>query len=189
MISKITWGLLTVGGLSFGVVQAAPAHALPTANAPVPKPGAKPGKVVPVPTAPTSLPPVTKSSNVPPAVVMDQFYNYLNQSYSLWLGDDRGACSYAVDPTSVKKDGDDRFFLAKISRGRVGTGCRGVLAFQIMQANCKTQTLYQFQREQKDDMRLAGWERFETMLHDPTVLNTDKSKNQSAAAVKAICAL
>ncbi|WP_143162025.1 hypothetical protein [Phormidesmis priestleyi] len=132
--------------------------------------------------APTTATPAAKPSNVPPEAVLNKFYGYLQQ-YNLWLGDDRGACSYEIDPTGVKKDGTDRFFLAKISRGREGTACRGVLAFQIMQVDCKTKTLYRFVREQKDDMRVAGWERYETTLSNGT------SKNKSAEAVKAICAL
>ena len=138
--------------------------------------------------APTTAPPVVKPSNVPPEAVMNKFYGYLQQ-YKLWLGDDRGACSYEIDPAGVKKDGTDRFFLAKVSRGRVGTGCRGVLAFQIMQVDCKTKTLYHFVREQKDDMRVAGWERYEVTLNDPNARSSGTSKNQSAEAVKAICAL
>ncbi len=138
--------------------------------------------------APTTASPTAKPSNVPPEAVMNKFYGYLQQ-YRLWLGDDRGACSYEIDPVGVKKDGTDRFFLAKISRGRVGTGCRGVLAFQIMQVDCKTETLYQFAREQKDDIRVAGWERYEVTLNDPNARSSGTLKNQSAEAVKAICAL
>ena len=108
-----------------------------------------------------------KASNVPPAAVMDKFYDYLNGSYSLYLGDDRGACSYSVDPSSIKRNGSDRFFLAKLSRGKMGTACRGVLAFQIMQADCKARKLYLFQRENKEDIRFAGWERYEARLSDP----------------------
>ncbi len=165
MISRIPLGLLTFGLLSYGAIAGGPVQALPT--------------------SPT---PAVKTSPVPPEAVMNQFYNYLQQ-YKLWLGDDRGACSYEVDPNGIKKDGDDRFFLAKISRGRAGTVCRGVLGFQIMQVNCKTNTLYQFVREQKEDMRLAGWERYVMSLNDPTASPNGKSKNQSAEAVKAICAL
>jgi hypothetical protein len=163
MISRIPLVWLTFGLLSYGPIAANPVQA------------------VPLPT------PAAKTSNIPPAVVMNQFYNYLHQ-YKLWLGDDRGACSYEVDPTGIKKDGADRFFLAKISRGRTGTACRGVLNFQIMQVNCQTNTLYQFVREQSEDMRIAGWERHEITLSDPTA-RPDGTKNQSAAAVKAICAL
>ena len=165
MVSRISVGGLMVGLLSYGAIAGGPVQAIPTP---------------PTPAAPTSP--------VPPAAVMNQFYNYLQQ-YKLWLGDDRGACSYEVDPTGVKKDGADRFFLAKISRGREGTACRGVLSFQIMQVNCQTNTLYQFVREPKEDMRVADWERYEVTLNDPTTRANGPSKNQSAAAVKAICAL
>jgi hypothetical protein len=163
MTSRLSWGWLTLGLLSCGAIAGGP------------------GQAVPLPSTPAA-----KTSNVPPAAVMNQFYDYLQQ-YKLWLGDDRGACAYEVDPTGVKKDGADRFFLAKISRGRAGTACRGVLDFQIMQVNCQTNTLYQFVRAQQEDMRMAGWERHEVTLNDPTA--DGKSKNQSAAAVKAICAL
>ena len=163
MLSKISLSLLLLGSLSCGTISRSLAQAAPITSTPVAKP-----------------------SNVPPKVVLDKFYGYLQQ-YNLWLGDDRGACSYEIDPTSVKKDGSDRFFLAKISRGREGTACRGVLAFQIMQIDCKTKTLYQFVREQKEDMRVAGWERYETTLRDPNTRSSGASKNQSAEAVKAIC--
>jgi hypothetical protein len=165
MLSRITLNLFTLGLLSYGAIQASPVQAVLQTSAPT-----------------------SQSSNVPPEAVMQQFYNYLNQ-YNLWLGDDRGACSYQVDPAGVKKDGSDRFFLAKVSRGQAGTACRGVLNFQIMQVNCKTNTLYRFVREQKDDIRVAGWERYETTLNDPNSRSSGTSRNQSAEAVKAICAL
>lgn len=112
------------------------------------------------------------ASNAPPEAVMNKFYGYL-QRYNLWLGDDRGACAYEVDPAVVKKDGDDRFFMAKISRGRAGTACRGVLDFE-------------FVRQQNEDIRFAGWERYQPTLYDPT---SNVIKNRSSQAVKAICAL
>jgi hypothetical protein len=156
--------LIALEILSFGTILLSPVHAAPTNNVTVPK-----------------------SSNAPPEAVMKKFYGYLQQ-YNLWLGDDRGACSYEVDPTAVKKDGDDRFFLAKNSRGRMGTACRGVLEFRIMQANCKTQKLYEFVRQQTGDPRLAGWDRYETTLYNPERAS-DTSRNQSAEALKAICTL
>lgn len=162
MLSKISLSLIFFGLLNYGTISVSLAQAVPNTPAPA-----------------------TKPSNLPPEAVLNKFYGYL-QKYNLWLGDSRTACSYEVDPTSVKKDGTDRFFLAKVSRGRAGTACRGVLAFQIMQVDCKTKTLYQFVREQKEDMRIAGWERYETTLSDPT---TRSPKKQSAEAVKAICAL
>ncbi len=165
MISKISSSLIVVGLLSYGTIET------PLAQA-----------------APPIAPSVVKPSNVPPEAVLNKFYGYLQQ-YKLWLGDDRGACSYEVDPAGVKKDGSDRFFLAKVSRGREGTACRGVLAFEIMQVDCKTKTLYQFVREQKEDMRFAGWERYEMTLHNPSDRASSPTKNQSAEAVKAICAL
>ncbi len=164
MRSQTIISLIALEILSFGAVLLAPVHA-----------------------APSNERPVSQSSNVPSEATMKKFYGYLQQ-YNLWLGDDRGACSYEVDPEGVKKDGDDRFFLAKISRGRVGTACRGVLGFRIMQVNCKTQTLYEFVRQQAGDPRLAGWERYETTLYNPEP-TSNTPRNQSAQAIKAICAL
>jgi hypothetical protein len=123
-------------------------------------------------------------SNTPPATVMEKFYNYLNGNYSLYLGDDRGACSYHIDPADVRPNGSDRFFLAKISRGKAGTACRGVLEFRIMQADCKAKKLYGFTREQNSDPRVAGWERFETVLYNP---ENQSQLPQSQKALGTIC--
>jgi hypothetical protein len=124
------------------------------------------------------------SSNTPPTAAMEKFYGYLNGSYSLYLGDDRGACSYHVDPAGVRPNGGDRFFLAKISRGKAGTACRGVLEFRIMQADCKAKKLYGFTREQNSDPRVAGWERFETVLYNP---ENQSQLPQSQKALGTIC--
>jgi hypothetical protein len=143
----------------------------------------------PTPAAPASAKPAksTPSSKVPPPEVMDKFFKYLNDSYTLWLGDSRGACSYHVDPAGIRVDDDDRFFLAKISRGQAGTACRGVLAFRIMQADCKANKLYEFVREQKDDMRVAGWERYEATLRDPSANRDNSSEPLSQKALSQIC--
>jgi hypothetical protein len=162
-----------------------------------------PGRAVeplPQPTA-TPIKPVAKppnhaaNSKTPPPAVMDKFFNYLNGNYSLWLGDSRGACSYYADPAGIRADGDDRFFLAKISRGNAGTACRGVLAFRVMQADCKAKKLYEFVREQKDDMRVAGWERYESTLRDPAASRSvdpkaaaPEAEVQSQKALTTICA-
>jgi hypothetical protein len=114
------------------------------------------------------------SSHIPSDAVMKQFFNYLDTSHQLWLGDSRGACAYSIDPTGIRTDGDDRFFLARISPGNVGTGCRGVLAFRVMQADCKAEKLYEFVREQKPDIRSANWERYETVLYDNKPAGKDK---------------
>lgn len=170
MLIKTSLSLISVGLLNYGTVSVSLAQTVPPTSAP---------------TVPPTSAPTVQPSNVPPESVMKQFYGYLQQ-YTLWLGEDRGACSYNVDPTSVKKDGADRFFLAKISRGQGGTGCRGVLAFRIMQVNCKNNTLYEFVREQKDDIRFAGWERYKITLNDPT---NSTFKDRSKEAVKVICTL
>jgi hypothetical protein len=129
----------------------------------------------------------TPPSKIPPTEVMDKFFKYLNDNYTLWLGDSRGACSYHVDPAGIRGDGDDRFFLAKISRGQSGTACRGVLAFRIMQADCKANKLYEFVREQKEDMRVAGWERYEATLRDPASSREDKAEPLSQKVLSSIC--
>jgi hypothetical protein len=124
------------------------------------------------------------NSNSPPPSVMNKFYNYLNKNYSLYLGDSRGACSYDVDPTGIRANGTDRFFLAKISPGKQGTACHGVLEFEIMQADCKSKKLYRFTRERKEDIRFAGWERAETVLYD---LENLGAETQSQKGLSTIC--
>jgi hypothetical protein len=124
------------------------------------------------------------NSNTPPSAVLGKFFKYLNSAYSLYLGDDRSACSYSVDPSGIRAEGSDRFFLAKLSRGKQGTACRGVVAFQIMQADCKDNKLYRFAREENADMRLAGWERYEAILYDP---DNKGLKPQSQKMLKTIC--
>jgi hypothetical protein len=132
-------------------------------------------------------PAATPPNPTPPKAVMDKFYTYLNNNYSLWLGDSRSACSYHVDPAGIRVDGSDRFFLAKISRGKVGTACRGVLEFEIMQADCKAQKLYRFQREDQPDRRFAGWIRDETILQDPERNRAENSTPQSQKAIATLC--
>jgi hypothetical protein len=127
----------------------------------------------------SAIPAKPAASKTPSDAVMKQFFNYLDTSYQLWLGDSRGACAYAIDPTGVRTDGDDRFFLARISPSNVGTACRGVLAFRVMQADCKAEKLYEFVREQKSDMRSANWERYETVLYDNKPAGKDKQAKET----------
>lgn len=115
---------------------------------------------------------------------MDQFYNYLNQQkYTLLLGESRGACAYHIDPTDLYQQGTSRFVTAKISRGDSGTACRGVLEFQILQADCQTNTLYEFVRESEGDPRLRGWKRFEISLSNPTQSATQAVTQQPAMRI------
>jgi hypothetical protein len=97
---------------------------------------------------------------------LEPFFNYLHQQkYTLALGSDRGACEYAIDPTDVYAQGNNRFVTAKISRGsNVGTGCRGILEFTVLQANCPENKLYQFVRETAGDIRFSGWQRLELFI-------------------------
>jgi hypothetical protein len=133
-----------------------------------------------------AAPPKPAASNAPSDAVMKQFFNYLDTSYQLWLGDSRGACAYTIDPTGVRTDGDDRFFLARISPSNVGTACRGVLAFRVMQADCKAEKLYEFVREQKSDMRSAKWERYETVLYNNKSVSKDKEAKPEIYSQKLI---
>ncbi len=127
--------------------------------------------------------------------MLDKFYQYLNDRYSLWLGDSRGACAYHVDPAGIHANGDDRFFLAKLSAGQVGTGCQGIMVFRVMQADCKAQKLYEFVREKAEDMRKASWERYESTLWDPadrptqagTAATEPAAIAQSQKALATIC--
>jgi hypothetical protein len=181
-------------------VQAAPEQpvtppVMPPAVKPTAKPAIKPtAKPSPKPTATPTTKPVNR--NIPAPEVLDKFYHYLNDSYSLWLGDSRGACAYHVDPAGIHANGDDRFFLAKLSAGQVGTACRGIMVFRVMQADCKAQKLYEFVREKAEDMRNASWERYESTLWDPaarpsadrTVVPEPAAVAQSQTALTTICA-
>ncbi len=173
---QLTLKLAAIAGIVSGTL------ALPTVA--LAKPLAKPILIKPIPVRP----------NQPPAAVMDQFCRYLNDNYSLYLGDDQGACSYSIDPAGIRADGSDRFFLAKLSRGKQGTACRGILAFEIMQADCKVNKLYVFRRESGDgknlnfqDRRNLGWERFEMSLYDPDRIGKDDSEPQSQKVLPTIC--
>jgi hypothetical protein len=118
---------------------------------------------------------------------MDQFYNYLNdQKYTLLIGESRGACAYHVDPTDIYQQGTTRFLTAKITSGRSGTACRGYLELQILQVDCKTNILYQFQRETEGDLRFRGWQRRELSLYDPT---QDSFPNVEQQSAQQICSL
>ncbi len=114
-----------------------------------------------------------------PKSELDKFFNYLNQQkYTFLLGDDRGACSYHIDPTDVYKQGTNRFVMTKLSRGVSGTACRGVLEFKILQLDCQTDTLYQFARETEGDPRFRGWRRFEISLYNSNQKSTAEITQQ-----------
>ncbi|XGV99556.1 MAG: hypothetical protein ACAF41_11535 [Leptolyngbya sp. BL-A-14] len=68
-------------------------------------------------------------------------FDYLNQKYTLELGDSRGACGYFIDPDDVYQYGSDRILMVKVSRGAIGTACGGVLQFRLLQVNCQSNTL------------------------------------------------
>jgi hypothetical protein len=119
---------------------------------------------------------------------LDPFYAYLNdQKYTLYLGDSRGACSYHIDPTDVYANGESRFVMAKVSSGMKGSGCRGVLAFEVLQADCSAEILYQLSRSAADDPRNAGWQHFEFSLYDGTQSSISRITTQELA--QKVCAL
>lgn len=103
-----------------------------------------------------------KATTIP--VFLEQFYNYQSQKYTLLLGNDRGACSYRIDPADVYEQENTRFVTAVVSRGSQGTACSGYFAFQVLQADCESNVLYSIGRETKGDPRSSSWERFEMSL-------------------------
>jgi hypothetical protein len=74
------------------------------------------------------------------------FFSYLDKKYTLYLGDARSACAYRIDPTEVYEQGNNRFVMAKISQG-VGSGCRDVIDFVTLQADCQANKFYEIMRE------------------------------------------
>jgi hypothetical protein len=121
----------------------------------------------------------------------EQFFRYLNnQKYTLSLGEDRGACDYSIDPTDVYEQSGNRFVTAKISRGMVGTGCRGVLAFQVLHADCQAQKFYEFRRATEGEPRSRGWQHLEMSLAKYTPPDLSNPTQLSSADLAAqVCAL
>lgn len=109
---------------------------------------------------------VSQSGTEMPAIpaFLDQFYSYQSQKYTLLLGEDRGACAYRIDPTDVYEQENTRFVTSAVSRGSLGTACRGYFALQILQADCESNVLYSIEREAEGDSRTRSWERFERPL-------------------------
>jgi hypothetical protein len=122
---------------------------------------ATPSFALPAQSAPRQAPRTTQP--------LDPFYAYLNdQKYTLYLGDSRGACAYHIDPTDVYANGESRFVMAKVSSGTQGTACRGVLAFEVLQADCSAKILYGLTQLTTADSRSQGWRRFEFSLYAST---------------------
>jgi hypothetical protein len=131
------------------------------------------------------------ASPQPQPAYQEQFFRYLNdQKYTLSLGEDRGACDYSIDPTDVYEQSGNRFVTAKVSRGMGGTACRGVLAFNILHADCQAQKLYEFQRDTDREGRLRGWQHLEKSLvkyMPPNLSNPTRLTSADLAAQ--VCAL
>ena len=98
----------------------------------------------------------------------ESFYSYLDEKYTTYLGDDRGACAYSIDPTDVYGQGNNRFMTARVRQG-AGNACRGVIDFRVFQADCQTNKFYEIDRE--EILRDPGtstprsrWRQFEVSL-------------------------
>lgn len=113
-------------------------------------------------TAPTTPSAATEMPATPE--FLTQFQTYIGQKYSLLLGADRSACAYRIDPTDVHEQGSTRFVTVAVSASDRGNACTGYLAFQVFQADCESNTLYQIERETRDDRRFRRWERYERTL-------------------------
>jgi hypothetical protein len=116
------------------------------------------------------------------------FYKYLHeQKYHKPLGSDRGACEYQIDPSDVYAQGDRRFVTAKVSRGgNAGTGCRGILEFEVFEINCKEKKIYSFDRETTGDPRTRGWLRSTTTFNDTRANSFSDVTTRSAEEVCAM---
>jgi hypothetical protein len=86
----------------------------------------------------------------------DTFYSYLDEKYTLYLGENRGACAYSVDPTEVYEQGNNRFVTARIRQGWSGNACRGVISFQVLQADCQASKFYEIEREMLSESDSSG---------------------------------
>ncbi|MBD1842636.1 hypothetical protein H6F89_04265 [Cyanobacteria bacterium FACHB-63] len=76
------------------------------------------------------------------------FYSYLDKKYTIYLGENRGACAYSIDPTEGYEQGNNRFVTARIRQGWSGNACRGVIAFRVLQADCQANKFYEIDREE-----------------------------------------
>lgn len=120
----------------------------------------------------------------------ENFYTYLDAKYSLYLGEARSACAYSIDPTDVYEQGSDRFVLARIRQGS-GTGCRGVIDFSVLQADCQTNKVYKIDREiipsdpNSDGPTQSRWRQFEMNLSevDPEFGRQPVSSEESATKI------
>lgn len=74
-------------------------------------------------------------------------FSYLDKKYTFYLGDDRGACAYSIDPTEVYEQGNHRFVTAQVRQGS-GTACQGVIDFNVLQADCQARKFYKIYREE-----------------------------------------
>lgn len=110
---------------------------------------------------------------------------YLQHKYRLYLGDDRGACGYLIDPTDVYGDTQDRWLTALRSRGETGSACAGVVEFQILRVNCPTQTLSKLVLE-GETLRDRGWMSYPLNLYR---FQAGELQTVSRIAAEKICSL
>lgn len=101
------------------------------------------------------------------------FFSYLDDKYTLYLGDNRGACAYSIDPTEVYEQGNNRFVTARVRQG-AGTACRDAIDFSVLQADCQANKFYKIEREEVSQAPGSGgptryrWRQFEMSLSDWT---------------------
>jgi hypothetical protein len=104
-------------------------------------------RAIAMPPPQTQSQPTQVKQTSTPAEFPDSLYSYLDAKYTMELGQSRGACAYSIDPTEVTEQGSNRFVTVRISSG-VGSGCRGVLEFVVLQADCQANKLYEIRREE-----------------------------------------
>ena len=115
----------------------------------------------------------------------DNTFNYLNQKYSVELGDDRGACGYFIDPADVYQYGSDRLLTARITAGANGTACRGVMMLRLLQVDCQTNQIFALQLEGSG--RDAKWRTDELTLYP--VQSDVKAEGYTQKAAQTVCSL
>lgn len=100
----------------------------------------------------------------------ENFYSYLDKKYTLYLGENRGACAYSIDPTEVYEQSSNRFVTARIRQGWSGNACRGVITFQVLQADCQANKFYEIERKAipqepgSSGLIRGRWQQFELSL-------------------------
>ncbi len=128
-----------------------------------------------------------------PSEFPENFFSYVNEKYTLYLGEDRGACGRRIDPTEVYEQGTNRFVTARVGQG-VGTACRHVIDFSVLQADCQANKLYEiYQEEVPQELGESGptryrWQQRELSLTDFSGLGPDR-RYTSEELASIVCGL